>query len=286
MERRDFIKTLGATAVSSAVCSDLAATESLERLPSIGLIPGNTGGKWFRDNPRAALEKIAEWGYTELEFGGDMGLGMDAAGTAKLLKSLGIKPVIGPTSMANIIDESKLKTDAKRCLDLGKKFIVCYWPWAAEGQGKKIDDWKRVADNLNKGGDICKKEGIKLLFHNHDIEFHAVEGQMPFDVMMARLDPDLADIELDLYWIAKGGQSAEEYIKKYPGRYPVLHVKDMNNLDEMDFACVGDGCIDFASIFRLNRTAGAKHFIVEHDRPENPEECVASSIKYLSNLKF
>jgi len=287
MERRNFLKTMGATAISMTVGNELLSAQPMaKKLPSIGLIPGNTAGKWFKDNPRAALEKIAKWGYKELEFGGDMGLGMDAAGVKKFLKSLKLKPLIGSSPMANIIDESKLKADVKKCLDLDQKYIVCYWPWTSQDQGSKLDDWKQVADNLNKGGVICKKEGIKLLFHNHDIEFRITEGQIPFDLLMTQLDPALVNIELDLYWIAKGGQSAIEYIKKYPGRYPVFHVKDMNNLTDMDFACPGSGCIDFAAIFKHNKTAGAKHFIVEHDRPENPEECVYSSIKYLSSLKF
>ena len=287
MKRRSFLKTVGIATISTGICQKLSANEALaKKLPTIGLIPGNTGGKWFRDNPREALKKIAKWGYKELEFGGDMGLGMDATEVTKHLKSLGLKALIGSSPMNSIVDETKLKADISKCLDLGQKFIVCYWPWTADGQGNKIDDWKRVADNLNKGGAICKKEGIKLLYHNHDIEFHITEGQMPFDVLMTQLDPELVDIELDLYWITKGGQSAVEYIKKYPGRYPVFHVKDMNNLTDKDFACVGSGCIDFAGIFKFNDTAGAKHFIVEHDKPEDPEACVASSVKYLSNLKF
>ena len=287
MKRRSFIKILGVSAISMTVSNELFAAEALvKKLPVIGLIPGNTAGKWFKDNPGAALQKIAEWGYKELEFGGDLGLGLDAKGVTKHLKSLGLKPLIGSTPMNNIIDESKLKADIGKCLDLGQKFIVCYCPWTANGQGNKIDDWRRVAENLNKGGMICKKEGIKLLFHNHDIEFRITEGQMPFDVMMSILDPALVGIELDLYWITKGGQSAVEYIKKYPGRYPVFHVKDMNNTTDKDFACVGSGCIDFTDIFKYNDTAGVKHFIVEHDRPENPETCVASSAKYLTNLRF
>jgi len=286
MERRNFLKTLGVSAISMTACNELFAANTMaKKLPVIGLIPGNTAGQWFKDNPKTALQKIAQWGYKELEFGGDLGLGMNAKEVINYLKSLGLKPLVGSTDMNNIINESKLLVDIKKSLDLGQKFIVCYWPWTADGQGNKIDDWKLVAENLNKGGAICKKEGIKLLYHNHDIEFRITDGQMPFDVLMSLLDSALVNIELDLYWITKGGQSAVEYIKKYPGRFPVFHVKDMNPTNK-DFACVGSGSIDFASIFKLKGTAGAKHFIVEHDKPEDPEACVASSAKYLTNLRF
>jgi sugar phosphate isomerase/epimerase len=286
MERRNFLKTMGFSAISLTVCNDLLTAETLaKKLPTFGLIPGNTAGQWFKDNPRTALQKIAEWGYKELEFVGDLGLEMDAAGVTKYLKTLGLKPLIGSTPMINIIDESKLKADIRKSLDLGQKFIVCYWPWLAY-DGNKIDDWKRVAERLNNGGAICKNEGIKLLYHNHDIEFRLTEGQIPFDVLMEQLDPALVDIELDLYWITKGGHSAVDYIKKYPSRFPVFHVKDMDNPINKDFACVGSGCIDFAEIFKLNKTAGVKHFIVEHDRPKDPEACVRTSAQYLKNLKF
>ena len=287
MERRNFLKTMGVGALSMAICNDMPAADiSAKKLPAIGIITGLIGGQWLKDNPRVALKRIAEVGYKELEFGGDFGLGMNAAELTKYLKSLGMKPLIGSTSMASMNDEARLKAEIKRCQELGQKFIACYWPWTTDGQGSKIDDWKRVADNLNKGGAICKKEGVTLIYHNHDIEFRITEGEMPFDVMMSRLDPALVGIELDLYWVAKGGQSAEEYIKKYPGRYPVFHVKDMTNTPEKDFACVGSGCIDFASIFKLNSTAGVKHFMVEHDRPEDSEACITSSAKYLLALRF
>ena len=286
MKRRSFIRTIGMATVSAVAFRELHATEvALKKLPSIGLIASNTGGEWFKNDPRTALKKISEWGYKELEFGGDFGLGLTPAEVKKLLKDLGIKPLIGSTSMGSMNDPEKLKADIKKSLDLGQEYIACYWPWTDDGQNKKLADWKKVAENLNKGGAICKKEGIKLIYHNHDIEFFITEGQIPFDTLMKELDPKLVGIELDLYWIVKGGQSPVEFIKKYPGRYPVYHVKDMNPADK-DFACVGSGNIDFAEIFRLNKIAGVKHFIVEHDKPENPEECVASSIKYLQNLSF
>ena len=287
MKRRDFIRTIGAATISVAAFGDLHAAESASaKLPGIGLIPSNTGGEWFKNDTKTALRLISEWGYKELEFGGDMGLGLSVPELKKYLKTLGLKPLIGTISMDSLKKGPEvITTDIKKCLDLGQEYIACYWPWTAEGNNNKLDDWKKVADYLNKGGEICKKEGIKLIYHNHDIEFKLTEGHMPFDLLMKELDPKTVGIELDLYWITKGGQSAVEYIKKYPGRYPVYHVKDMNPSNS-DFACVGSGNIDFAEIFRLNKTAGVKHFIVEHDNPQDPKDCVQSSAKYLLNLRF
>ena len=296
MKRRNFIKTMGIGAISMVTCNNILAAEvTAKKLPSIGLIT-SLGGRWLRENPKGALQKIAEWGYKELEFGGNLGR-MQNDELLPFLKSLGLKPLIGSTSMGNIIDGTKLKIDIKSAHDQGKEFIACYWPWVSGG-GEKIDDWKMVADHLNKGAEICKKEGITLIYHNHDMEFYPVEGQMPFDVMMSRLDPTVG-IELDLCWITKSGQSVESYLKKYPGRYPVLHVKDMpadikrgegptdfSKLTEKDLACVGSGSIDFASIFKLNKISGAKYFIVENDKPENPAMCIESSAKNLLAMRF
>jgi sugar phosphate isomerase/epimerase len=297
MNRRNFLKTVGAGALSLAIYKDLLAVNmNAAKLPSFGLITGS-GGQWHKDGPIEGLKKIAEWGYTELEGGGVRG--MQADELQNLLKSLGLKRIIGSQGMANLIgDESKLKASIKGALDIGQEYIVCYWPWIGPAKGQKIDDWKEVADNLNKGGRICHSEGIQLIYHNHDFEFYPVEGQVPFDVLLPLLDP-VVGIELDLYWIVKGGKSPVEYLKKYPGRYPVLHVKDMPSdvkcgiaptnfelLTEKDFSPIGSGAIDFPEIFRTNEVSGAKHFIVEADKPGDTAEFLELSGKYLRNVEF
>ncbi|MDR3194700.1 MAG: sugar phosphate isomerase/epimerase [Tannerella sp.] len=286
MKRRRFLQTAGMVAATVPVHSFLSASVTKDKkLPRTGIILGNTGGEWVRQHPREALRSIAELGYRELEFGGDIGLGMNAGELVGYLKSIGLKPLIGPTSMAALHKEELLKSDIHACQERGQKFIACYWPWTDDGKNKLLDDWKRVADSLNRGGAICKKEGVQLIYHNHDIEFKPAEDQIPFDTLMKHLDPALVGIELDLYWVTKGGQSPTDCIRKYPGRYPVFHVKDMKPTDG-DFACVGSGCIDFPAIFRLNAVAGVKHFIVEHDRPEDPKTCIETSAQYLSSLRF
>ena len=294
MIRRDFIRVAGIAGISAVVFNELHAAARISTLsvtgtsaaeqPYFGLIPSNTGGEWFKKDPAAALKLIAEWGYKELEFGGDMGLKLNVLELKKYLKDLGLKPLIGSTSMGNLkSNPEEVRSDIKKCLELEQEYIACYWPWTDDGNNKKLDDWKKVAEYLNKGGEICNKEGVKLIYHNHDIEFKLTEGQIPFDTLMKELDPKLVSIEFDLYWITKGGQSAVEYIKKYPGRYPVYHVKDMNPSNN-DFACVGSGNINFSEIFKLNEIAGVKHFIVEHDKPENPKDCVESSAKHMAKL--
>jgi sugar phosphate isomerase/epimerase len=284
MQRRTFIKTAGMAMAAISLPEIVQAQQAKGKLPSFGIITGNTGGDWVQNHPKEALREIARLGYRDLEFGEDFG--MTVSELKKFLKDTGLKALIGPTSMQAMVNTEQLKKDIEHCVLLGKKYIVCYWPWTEEGHNNKLDDWKRVAEKLNAGGKICKKSGLQLLYHNHDIEFKLTEGKIPFDTLMAYLDKDCVDIELDLYWITKGEQSAVEYIKKYPGRYPVFHVKDMDHTGEKSFACIGKGRINFPEIFSLHKTAGVKHYIVEHDHPENPKECITASAEYLSNLRF
>ncbi|MCD7978175.1 MAG: TIM barrel protein [Tannerellaceae bacterium] len=286
MKRRTFLKTTGLITAAVGMPGLLKAFPAVHEssLPGFGILTGNTGGKWFENNPEAALRELAGMGYTDLEFGDTYG--MELSYLKSLLKELKMNALLGPTSMGAMLDEKQLMKDIRACQEIGKKYIVCYWPWVDGGQNKTADDWKQVAERLNKGGAICKKEGLQLLYHNHDMEFLPVDGQIPFDIMMEILDPSAVNIELDLYWITKGNQSAEEYIRKYPGRYPVFHVKDMDKTPERGFECIGEGCIDFPSIFRLNQTAGVRHFIVEHDEPADPEACVRTAAAYLSRLTF
>ena len=284
MQRRTFIKTMGITFAAASLPGMLYAQKAESKLPSFGIITGNTGGDWVKNNPKEALREIARLGYRELEFGDSYG--MTVADLKMFLKEIGLTPLIGATSMQAMNDIDQLQKNIDACKEFDKKYIVCYWPWTDDGQNKKLDDWKQVAENLNKGGEICKKNGLQLLFHNHDIEFKRTEGQIPFDILMTNLDQSYVNIELDLYWIIKGEQSAVEYIKKYPGRYPVFHVKDMDHTPEKNFACVGEGQIDFREIFKLHETAGVKHYMVEHDQPADTKACITMAADYLSALRF
>jgi len=300
MERRDFLKTMGIGALATAAGKDVFAaslTATTEKLPSFGLITGSGGG-WHSDGPVAGLKQIAAWGYTDLE-GGRVS-GMDAAELLALYKSLGLKPVIASAGTSVLIDEERLKPVVANAVSQGRKYLACYdAPWSGPVNNPKLDEWKKVADKMNTGAAVCKREGLTLVYHNHDMEFYRIEGQIPFDVLMAGLDPAVG-VELDLYWIVKAGAKPEEYFKKYPGRFPVLHLKDMpatvkcgetltdfSKLTTDDFTAIGSGVVDFPSIFKMNAISGAKHFIVEADKvPEGEAIFLEKSAKYLRELSF
>jgi sugar phosphate isomerase/epimerase len=113
-----------------------------------------------------------------------------------------------------------------------------------------------------------------------------MEDGLPFDYLMNNTDADLVKCELDVYWVQRGGADPVEILKKYSGRYPILHIKDMAPGDEQDFECVGSGIVDFPSIFREADKQGIKHYFVERDKVVDGMACLKSASEYLEGLRF
>jgi sugar phosphate isomerase/epimerase len=150
-----------------------------------------------------------------------------------------------------------------------------------------MDDYKRHAENFNSFGEICENAGLQFAYHNHDFEFLNFDGVMPYDYLLENTDPELVKMELDLYWITKGGQDPVEYFKKYPGRFELWHVKDMEDNEEKFFAEVGYGTIDFKRIFAERETAGMEMFFVEQDQSRrNPFESIEMSFNFLNEAEY
>lgn len=288
MERREFIKSAGALSAMLLAGKGLAANTGygkLHSLKSFGIITGNTGGEWLKQNPKEGLKLIADLGYTELEFGGDFGMGIDTA--KKYLKELGLKPLLGGTSMYQIAkDKEAFKKSIKEAQNWGMKYFVCYYPFLDSKKIVPLSQWKQICEWCNEAGKICKEEGLEFLYHNHNYEFHITEGVIPYDIVLQNTDPEYVNMEIDLYWVVKGDACPTTYLKKYPGRFPVFHVKDMDYTPERGFADVGKGRLDFPEIFSYSKIAGTKHYIVENDQPKDAKECVISSGNYLRNMKF
>jgi sugar phosphate isomerase/epimerase len=143
------------------------------------------------------------------------------------------------------------------------------------------DALKKTADFMNNAGEKCREYGMKLGFHNHWSEFEMVEGQLPYDVFLNNTEPDLVTFQLDLAWITRSGNDPVEYFEKFPGRFELLHVKDLSQAGED--ATLGEGTIDFVPIFEKVSTAGMKYFFVEQDtcRTHTPLESIEISRNYL-----
>jgi sugar phosphate isomerase/epimerase len=283
--RRDFLKqgAIGATLLGLGSASFLTSCMK-EGIDEPGLIFGVIR-KELEQDWEGTLRKVAKFGYKHIEFGGFYG--PDKETFKKLLREIGLKPLAGGTSISEMKKDDNLKKLIDESLDYGKKYLVCYWPWMDGGDNKKLDDFKNVAAELNTLGETCKKRGIRFLFHNHNKEFVEVDGyRWGYEVILENTDPKLVGMELDLYWITKGGGDPLYLFSKYPHRFEIFHVKDMDNTSEKLYTCPGYGIIDFASIFAKSGQAGVKYYIVEIDENPDPMKCIEDSCKYLKELRF
>jgi sugar phosphate isomerase/epimerase len=283
--RRKFVQQtlLGSLGVLAGD-SFLEAAEKPGKLRDVGLILGVLQ-KEMKADWEGTLRQVAKMGYTHLEF--NKYYGESAVSFNKFLKDVGLKPLAGGFSIGEMKKEALFKKAIEEALFLGKQYMVCYWPWPDSGKNKKLDDFKKAADDLNGVGELCNKMGIRFAMHNHDKEFVPVQGyKWGYEVLLKETDPTKVAMQLDLYWITKGGGDPVQLLKDYPERFELFHVKDMDNTSKQSFTCPGYGIIDFRKIFTQARKTNVKHYIVEIDSAERPMTCVQDSINFLKKLRY
>jgi sugar phosphate isomerase/epimerase len=167
---------------------------------------------------------------------------------------------------------------------IGHQYLVI--PWLPPEERRTLADFSRRAAELNRLGEAAQQAGMRLAYHNHDFEFTPLQGRIPYDLLLAETDPDKVALELDLFWITKGGQDPLRYFARYPGRFELVHVKDSSGPPEHIQVDVGRGIIDFRRIFTRRRQAGIRHFFVEHDDPADPLGFAQASHDYLQRLEL
>ena len=170
--------------------------------------------------------------------------------------------------------------------EMALDYLVC--AYLVESERQTIDDYKRLAALFNKSAEVCQQYGIQFCYHNHDFEFKPLGTTVPYDILLAEADKDLVKMQLDLYWITKAGQEPIKYFKAHPGRFPLWHVKDMSIGKQAGFTEVGNGRIDWQSIFQHTGASGMKKFFVEQDvcKDYSALESLNISYNYLKNLEF
>ena len=274
MDRRSFLGSVTAAGILAKRLS-WAAERKIEKV-GIQLYT-------VRDQMKAdfagTLEKVAKIGYREVEFAGYFD--HPPREVKSLLDNNGL------TSPSAHIDYGHITTGLPAVLEaakvVGHRYIVC--PSIPEDlRGGDEEGWKRVAQSLNKAAADIKKAGMQLGYHNHNFEFKKVSGKPGYDILLAEADPNLVKMEMDLYWTIKGGADPLKYFAKYPGRFPLVHVKDMDKSG--DFAEVGSGTIDWQAIFAKSQEAGIKHYFVEQDQSKDPFASIETSYRYLRDLRF
>lgn len=225
------------------------------------------------------LRSLAAMGYEEVELAGLFG--RDPAQIAALLADLGLTAVGSHVTYDRFVAEPEVAIE--ETLALGAEYLV--FPWLPEPERRTIAQWQDWVALLNRVGEASQARGLQLAYHNHDFELTPIDGVRPIDVLLDGIDRDVVKWELDLYWLAKAGGDATELFERYPGGFPLGHVKDMR-LSDQAMVDVGQGDLDFAAVFAQAAQSGMEHFIVEHDEPADPLQSVQNSITYLQALTF
>lgn len=287
--RRSFLKS------TSLYTAGILAAPSLSSLgeyakPTIGLQLYTVRDAMGTD-PAGTLAKVAQIGYNSLEgatyTNTQLFYGMNPVAFGALLKKNGL---VMRSCHYRLGEDTKgaekgtLLNEWDRAVDdaaaLGLKYMVCAWLSPAERQG--LDHYKNMAGQFNKAAEKCKAAGIQFCYHNHDFEFDAQDGKYPYDVLLDNTDPQLVKMEMDLYWVTKAGHDPVTLFGQHPGRFPLWHLKDMDNTAAHAFTEVGNGVVDFKKIFDHKDTAGLKYFFVEQDKcPGDPFDSITTSINYI-----
>ncbi len=235
----------------------------------------------LKEDFEGTLAAVAEIGYREVEFAG--WFGREPREIRALLDRLHLD---APASHINTeFLQSDWMQTIEQAKELGNRYLI--WAYLSPDQRRSLDDYKKFAELFNRVGEACRKAGIQFGYHNHDFEFQPMSGKIPYHLLLEETDPDLVKMEMDLYWITKANRDPLEYFENYPGRFPLLHVKDMDDTPKRFFTEVGRGIIDFKNIFAHAAQAGAKHFFVEQDRTPGPAlKSARISFDYLRQLEF
>lgn len=206
------------------------------------------------------VAKVAEIGYAGVEFAGFGGLSADKV--KELLDRCGLKAAGAHIGLDLL--EKNLEQTLEEQLVIGNKWVVC--PYMPEDRRKDGAAWKSLASLFNDIGAACKEKGLVFCYHNHAFEFEKFDGVYGLDLLYGSVDPALVFGEVDTFWVKKGGECPAGFIRKYCGRIPLVHLKDMTKDEQATFAEVGTGSMDFASIFEAAEACGAEWYIVEQDR--------------------
>jgi sugar phosphate isomerase/epimerase len=228
-------------------------------------------------DPAAALAEAAAAGYNWVEaasYSSRKFYDMKPEQFGKLVKKAGLDLISTHNSIGPDNDDIMVE-DA---VEAGLKYLILpSLPYQWSGT---LDGYKKAADYFNIAGEKCKKAGLRFGFHNHQIEFKEIEGRVPFDILVENTDPGLVLFEMDLAWITAAGKNPLDYFKKYPGRFELWHLKDLN--PQMEDATLGEGIIDFVPIIAKARESGMKYWFVEQDncRTHSPMESIVISRNY------
>lgn len=226
------------------------------------------------------LKEVAAIGYTGVETVGNHKLSADEM--KALLEKYQLQ--VCSTHAGIALMESDLDGVIAFNKAIGNNVLVIPF-LAPDDRGKDGAAWAQLGQRLTAIGQRCADAGMKLMYHNHAFEMESVDGKLAIDWLMESA-PQLG-FEMDLAWVQRGGQNGVQLLQKYAGRCQRVHCKDVaaagQNEDQMGFADVGHGVLDWAALLPAAKAAGAEWYIVEHDLPKEPLVSIRRSFEFLKS---
>ena len=328
--RREFLVTVGGTAAAVAVgcrsgggsAPNVAAkanpaAASPDRLGPVG-VGLFTLPKSLEKDLDGTFAMLSGLGYKEVEFFGPYPFSTDTAkaGWAEASKNLGfagsgffgrtarqVRESLDRHGLTSPSMHVELDTLRDRTEQIGEAAQEIGWRYAGiasipEDRRRTLDDYRRMADELNAIGQRAKPLGFKVLYHNHGYGLTPMDGQIPARVVFDRLDPSVVALEMDVFWTVAGGADPVELLDAYPRLYRLMHVKDMSRIgrftrggDMQDvmslfplMATAGAGVLELPRILGHAKKNGVEHFYVEQDLAADPPTQLAASIRYLRTV--
>ena len=286
-KRRHFLKVGGHIAAMFALAPVASAfiSEEMEhdKLKAFG-IQLWTVKKALANDPKGVLKQLSADGYKQIEsFEGSKGMfwGMSNTEFKKYMDELGMTTI---SSHCNTTQDFEKK--ASEAAAIGMKYLLN--PFVPVQ--KTVDDYKKIAEQFNKNGEICKKAGIRFGYHNHAHDFKLIDNQVPMDIYLQNTASSLVDFEMDIYWVVTAKHDPDAWLKKYKNRFRLCHIKDrIKGATEEDASCIlGEGSINFPKILKTAKANGMHYYIVEQERYDNTTEMdsAGADAAYLKKIKF
>lgn len=253
--RREFIKATGGMALGAMMLPHFAKAEKVKK---VGIQLYSVRKEMLADAV-GTLKALAKIGYKELESA------RSEKGQFYGLQPKEIKKVVSDLGMTVTSGHVHIDNDWQRSVDAaaeaGQKYLVCS---SLPSKGQTIDNYKKIAETFMKAAEACKKANMVFGYHNHEYEFEKENGQVLYDVLLDNTDPKLVTMELDLGWVVASGNDPLGYFNKYPGRFALWHLKDMDK-DGKHSTEFGKGQVNILELLKNAKKSGVKHIFIEQE---------------------
>ncbi len=245
----------------------------------------------FTRNVPQTIGTVKGFGIQEVELAGNNNLKNPAY--RQMLEQAGLKPIAGHFPMERITGDTEAV--AKECQDLGIRYVGAAW---IKGKGEfDIEAAQKAAADFNKAGKALAAHGIKVFYHCHGYEFkhRNSSGLKAMDILIRETDSRYVAFEMDILWVQYPGEDPAAWLAKYPGRWELMHLKDLKKgvptgfhnggTDPNNDVALGTGQMDWAKILKAAQKSGVKHYFIEDESASSVEQ-IPQSLKFLESVRW